>query len=98
MTRIKTKRNPNGLKKGDIIRPIKGRFRSNIAGIKHLKKAKIIETKEYNWNNSMLIVCIILEGSITYGYTIYKLPCQQYIELNANAFELCNTTDEYEIF
>ena len=98
MTRVKTKKNPNGLKEGDIIRPIKGRFRSNIVGIKHLKKAKIIEIKENYWSSYLLIRCIILEGSVTFNYNTYKFPCQQPIPLGANAFELCNTADEYEIF
>ena len=95
---IKTRKNPNGLKEGDIIRPIKGRLRSNDKEIKHLKKAKIIEIKENHWSSYLLIRCIMLEGSVTFNYTTYKFPSQQHITFGATAFELCNTADEYEIF
>jgi len=96
MTRVKTKRNPNGLKIGDVIKPIKSRIKSNDYNITEIIKCKILDYSFNGYSCHTTIKIEILEGFCRRGGIRYVKSSRLFVF--CDAFELCNTTDEYEIF
>jgi len=79
---------------GDIIKPIKGRLASYGYNIQHIKKCKVICISKFTYYTIQIFT---LEGNIYYRNG-YKDKINVIVTVNPDDFELCNSTDNYEIF